>query len=617
MKKQNGLCIAIGVCFLISLCLSEAAVVGDDSPYLSPCNVVADPGGKVIFIAQKTAKKVAVFDIAKNQVIHQYSFPNPVSGLAYLSTGSQLCVTTAAPQGKVHMIDLEAKKELFTISLGHTPNAPVFSPDGKRLYVCNRFNNNVAVIDLASRKVIAHIPVVREPISAVITPDGKTLYVANQLPAGPTDGAYASAVVSVIDLTQNKVEKNLQLPNGSTSVKELAIAPDGKHVYLTHILARYQLPTTQLERGWMNTNALTVIDAPQKKVINTVLLDNVDLGAANPWGVTCTADGKTICVTQAGTHELSVIDRAQMHDKLTKAAQGQLKSGVSQSAEDVPNDLAFLVGFRRRIKVAGIGPRGIVTIGTQAYYAEYFSDSLGVVDINPAVRPRPKSIPLGPKVAMSKVRQGERLFHDSEICFQKWQSCSSCHPDARVDALNWDLLNDDIGNPKNTKSMLLTHQTPPSMISGVRGTAEDAVRAGIRYIQFAVRPEEDAQAIDEYLKSLQPTPSPYLVKGNLSPAARRGEKLFQQANCASCHSGALYTDMKSYNVGTGRDRETGKKFDTPSLIEAWRTAPYLLDGRAATVRDMVTKFNPRGQHGKTSGLSEQQIEDLVQFVLTR
>ena len=607
----------MGICFLIGSFFPGASGLGADFQYLSPSLIVAGPGGKALFIVEETAKKVAVFDIAANRVIHEYPFADPVTGLALSSDGNRLCVTTAAPQGDVYMLEVKSKKQIFHLPVGHTPNAPVFSPDGRRLYVCNRFNNNIAVLDLASRKVSARIPVPREPIAAAVTPDGNTLYVANHLPAGPADGAYSSAVVSVVDLEQKKLEKNLQLPNGSTSLKGMAISPDGKYVYLTHILARYQLPTTQLERGWMNTNALSVIDTGQKKLINTVLLDNVDLGAANPWGVTCTDDGNYICVTQAGSHELSVIDRAKLHEKLDKAAKGELKTGVSLSAEDVPNDLAFLVGFRRRIKLTGVGPRGIVTIGSKAYIAEYFTDTLGIVDFNPDIRPRPKSIPLGAKVAVNKVRQGERLFHDADICFQKWQSCSSCHPDGRADALNWDLMNDDIGNPKNTKSMLLAHQTPPAMISGVRGAAEDAVRAGVRYIQFAVLPEEEAEAIDEYLKSLKPIPSPYLIQGAFSPASRRGERVFRQADCASCHSGDLYTDLKQYNVGTGRDREKDIKFDTPTLIEAWRTAPFLLDGRAATIKEVLTKYNPEDKHGKTSTLSKQQIDDLEQFVLSR
>jgi cytochrome c peroxidase len=47
----------------------------------------------------------------------------------------------------------------------------------------------------------------------------------------------------------------------------------------------------------------------------------------------------------------------------------------------------------------------------------------------------------------------ERLFHDATIGHQSWQSCASCHPDGRAGGLNWDLLNDGIGNPKNTKSV--------------------------------------------------------------------------------------------------------------------------------------------------------------------
>ncbi len=80
------------------------------------------------------------------------------------------------------------------------------------------------------------------------------------------------------------------------------------------------MPTTQLDRGWMNTNALTIIDARAKRPLNTVLLDDVDLGAANPWGVAVSADGKTLCVSHAGTHELSVIDAPGLLEKLARMA---------------------------------------------------------------------------------------------------------------------------------------------------------------------------------------------------------------------------------------------------------------------------------------------------------
>ncbi|MEA3226179.1 MAG: c-type cytochrome, partial [Planctomycetota bacterium] len=219
--------------------------------------------------------------------------------------------------------------------------------------------------------------------------------------------------------------------------------------------------------------------------------------------------------------------------------------------------------------------------------------------------------------AISTVRQGEIHFHDAMLCFQKWQSCSSCHPgDARTHALNWDLMNDGLGNPKNTKSLLLAHKTPPAMALGVRADAETGVRAGIRHIQFAVRPEEDAVAIDDYLKSLEPVPSPSLTRGKLNRRARRGQKLFESAGCASCHTGELYTDLKKHNLGIGKWLDEGLSFDTPTLIEAWRTAPYLYDGRAATVEDMLKKHNLDDKHGQTSNLTDRQIKDLAEFVMS-
>jgi cytochrome c peroxidase len=221
---------------------------------------------------------------------------------------------------------------------------------------------------------------------------------------------------------------------------------------------------------------------------------------------------------------------------------------------------------------------------------------------------------------MSVARRGEFYFHSADICFQGWQSCASCHPgDARVDALNWDLLNDGIGNPKNNKSLLLVHRTPPAMSLGVRETGEQAVRAGIRHILFTVQPPEVGDSLDAYLKSLQPVPSPRLVAGKLSKSAARGKKLFNDrvVGCASCHAPGLFTDLQTYDVGTsGKFDPPGTGFDTPTLVEVWRTAPYLHDGSAATIRDVLTTGNKNDQHGKTSHLTAEQLGDLIEYVLS-
>jgi len=53
-----------------------------------------------------------------------------------------------------------------------------------------------------------------------------------------------------------------------------------------------------------------------------------------------------------------------------------------------------------------------------------------------------------------------------------------------------------------------------------------------------------------------------------------------------------------------------------SLVESWRTAPYLHDGSAPTVVELLRKRNPQDAHGTTSGLTPEQLADLAAFVLS-
>ncbi len=629
-EKKTKLPPFVTMLILMLYLTTNADLSGQD--YLSPSALVADKQAGKLYIAQTTAKQVAVFEISTGKVINTYSLPAEPSGLALSAEKSRLYVTCASPKGQVEVVNLRTGKIINTLPAGHTPTAPVLSSNGKTLYVCSRFDNNVSVIDLTSRKQMARIPVQREPVAAALTPDGRFLFVNNHLPAGVANKGNIAAAVSVVDTTTNKVITTIELPNGTTALQGICISPDGRYAYTTHILARYTVPTTQLERGWMNTNALSIIDVTNKELFETVLLDDVDYGAANPWAVGCTNDNKYVCVTHAGTDELSIIEVTALLDKIGKyhadekknqgRATGQYSYGNygidSRPLSNIPNELSFLYGIRQRIKLRGKGPRALAIFGYNIYVAEYFTDSLTLVDLNKTSGIKTAALPLGSPPQMTRIRRGEMLFHDASLCFQHWQSCASCHPgDARVDALNWDLLNDGLGNPKNTKTLLLAHRTPPAMITGVRENAEDAVRAGFRHILFAVRPEEEVNSIDEYLKSLKPVPGPYLVKGKLSASAKRGRKIFNKAGCISCHKGTLHTDLKQYNVGTGDGLDKDRKFDTPGLVEVWRTAPYLYDGRAVTIEEVLTKYNPDDKHGITSNLSDKEIRDLANFVLSQ
>ena len=152
-------------------------------------------------------------------------------------------------------------------------------------------------------------------------------------------------------------------------------------------------------------------------------------------------------------------------------------------------------------------------------------------------------------------------------------------------------------------------------VSCVRA-AEEAVRAGVRHIQSADRPEEDFEALDVYLRSLKPVPSPHLVGDALGPAAKRGREVYVKAQCDACHRVPYYTDLRLYDLGLARGQDEARPMDTPTLVEVWRTAPFLHDGRAADLRSLFVEHNERDAHGHTGSLSEAEMQDLLAYLLS-
>jgi cytochrome c peroxidase len=105
------------------------------------------------------------------------------------------------------------------------------------------------------------------------------------------------------------------------------------------------------------------------------------------------------------------------------------------------------------------------------------------------------------------------------------------------------------------------------------------------------------------------------VNGKLSRAAERGKQVFfdGRTGCASCHPAGLFTDLKGYDVGTRGASDSSPHFDTPTLVELWRTAPYLHDGSAATLEDVIVS-NTDDRHGRTSHLAKSEIDDLIMYL---
>lgn len=598
---------------LLPLLHANAGTPADRPPgYLGPSALAVSGDESTLYVACADAQQVAWVRLPEGRVVRRIDVPGEPTGLALTPDGKRLLVSCAAPESRLLVLCAETGEQIAAVPAGHTAMSPVVDPDGRRAYVCNRFSNDVSVIDLESGTEATRLAAVREPVAAALAMAGRTLLVANHLPdtrLDPTFTGNVSAVVTAID-TQTHDTSAIELGHGSHTVRGLHVLPDGTHALVTHLLGNFEQTPFRVDMGWINVNVVSVIDVPAGKAVATVGLDEIDRGAGNPWGIASTPDGAVVCVALAGTGELSVIGGPSLLGEFVRRTMQPLMGAW-------PIYVSLGESLWRRHTLPGAGPRAVAVAGSHAYVAEYFSDTVAVFNLADAGAPV-RSIALGPTPALTTERWGEMLFNDATLCFQHWLSCASCHPDARMDGLNWDLMNDGTGNFKNTKSMLLAHRTPPSMAEGVRATAEAAVRAGFVHILFNEPPEEKSAAIDEYLKALRPVPSPHLVDGRLSPAAERGRELFHSSAvaCHLCHPAPLYTDSKMHNVGSRNSLDRVDRFVTPTLIEVWRTAPYLHDGRYQTIRELLDE----GKHGLTGGrrelLTDRQIDDLVEFVLS-
>ena len=570
---------------------SPLSFVFAGNPPLFPTDITLNDKGEIL-ITEKGRNRISIFSPDGKTLLR--TIPVDESPTGILLDADKAYVTTNAATGHLQIISLETGKQETAIATGSGACYPIFGPDKKHIYVCNQFQNTVSEVDPAIHQVIRSVKVLREPKSALFSKDGEYLFVTNFLPAQRADVDYVAACVSVIRMSDFTKVKDIQLANGSNALRGICMTPDGKYIYISHNLGRFTVPTSQLQQGWMNTSAFSIIDVAKQEFIGAVVVDEPERGAAGIWSIVC--NDETLFITHSGTHEISVIDHKAMLDKFLNYPNKSM----------LDYDLRFLYGLRKRIPLEGNGPRKMIMENGKLYIPTYFADILNIVDAQTC---EIATANLNPDREESAENKGERYFNDASHCFQNWQSCNGCHPgDARTDGMNWDLMNDGVGNSKNCKSLLFSHPTPPSMISGIRETAEWAVRAGFKFIQFFDITEEDAVCVDAYLKSLRPVPSPYLVDGELSDLAKEGRKIFEKLNCTECHRGPFYTDLKMHRIG--EDIEFEKGWDTPTLREVWRTAPYLFDGRAATMEEVFEIH----KHGIDKKVSKKEIKALTEYV---
>jgi YVTN family beta-propeller protein len=593
----------------------EALALNKDLPtpakpkYRSPAELIPSPDGSRIYVCEQTAKRISIFDVSSKKMLSdQILLPNEVTGCAVSKDGMTLFATCGSenwPAGYVYVVNIASGKVAKRIGVGHYPRSPVLSPDGKKLFVCNQFSNSVSVVDVGTEQQVNVIRVKREPYVLDVTPDGKTLVVGHLLPNEPsTDTMNVVSCIGIIDIATQVID-TVKLLVGGKSILGLCISRDGKYAFATHLIGRFSLPAIKLQNGWVQSNNLAVIDINSKKFLNDIELDDATKGKANPWSVKCSPDSKFLVVAHAGSNNLSIYP----YDSLVANA----SRGI-----DLSHDFTVTQRLCIRVQVTTKGPRSLAIVGNNVYTAGYFDDAAATMEVIEMSTASKNSYTIGEPQLQNGERIGESNFYDAALCIQNWQSCGSCHPQARTDGINW-MLSSEVTRPRNTKSMVHSWWTPPTSWSGRRphaGGLDGSIRMSIYYNLMLEFTEEMALPLDTFLMALKPMASPFLEKGQLSLSAKRGKALFndsEKTGCVLCHPAPLFTDNMSHNAGVPDSYDAAQNFNTPGLIECWRTGPYGHIGSYNTI-DEIVKI--RAHAPKASNLSTQELNDLVNYVLS-
>jgi mono/diheme cytochrome c family protein len=184
-------------------------------------------------------------------------------------------------------------------------------------------------------------------------------------------------------------------------------------------------------------------------------------------------------------------------------------------------------------------------------------------------------------------------------------SCGTCHFDGRNDGLTWNFTRGGRQTPSLAGKVSLT---APVRWEGDKETvAIDAMSTSQGLMGGNGLTEADAQAIEAFIDTNPEVDVP--LRGVDDESIRRGKAIFEREDvgCASCHNGGRFADNKVQPMfGLPQAK-------TRSLVGIAASEPYLHDGRAATLRDVVLLARD-GSMGNTGALSDAEIDDLVRYL---
>ncbi|WP_437917036.1 hypothetical protein WME73_22690 [Sorangium sp. So ce302] len=598
---------------------------------------VRDPGLLLIFRPDPAAGLVEVGRVP---------LPADAWGIA-VTPDEKTAIVTSAWTHKVSAVDLEARQTRWTVDVAREPRGVAVLPDGSAAYVSHLVGADLTRIDdLGGAPKVRRVALPASPLRAPsgerlaaslgyalsLSEDGRRLFAARHALGAMGHAAwFGAATVDVLITGRDEPlapPHHGNLPVLRSAFAEQVITPES----VITLPGAGVTPVTQPRAMAYRKRARTLLVAGE----GDDLVLEVDATAVDP--------------TLAIVRSYPVGGRYDPHIRV--AGTCGAPTGLALSADEATawvfcRSTSDVAALRLHDAAPGstVAPAGAAGPAGSASPAPAPA-AAGAAE-GPSALVHLADDPLGPEVA-----KGRRLFYNAlDATVSGNLGCAGCHPDGRDDGYVWREATfstadgehaNFVGRPENIPEVAKKRGVPrrtPMLAGNVgaagpygwHGESEDLVsrlRTGMRLHRWGGLP------IDHTPTSLAARATylaMFLRRGLVTPPSaerapdervKRGREIFHsdEAKCSRCHVPTSdYTDRTAYPMPKrppppGYDEDPRPEYKTPSLRFVGGRPPYLHDGRAGTLAELIEQN--ADWMGKTSHLSPEDRAALVAFLET-
>jgi YVTN family beta-propeller protein len=600
-----------------------------------------------IFVANRGSRSISVIPRGASAVSAEVKVGVEPVALSLSADGKTLFVLNGtslrSPDvGSLMAVDLSTLTVAWELEVGEEPRGLALLSGGKRAMVSLLKQGDVVTVDLEGRR---------------LERSGSTIY--QQLNAAVLSGQFSTGGFGggpgPVDLPGKFLPSTFR-PRGLSS---LAVSPDGKQVYASAQLSSEASlggltngfdPSGGAAYGGGSCGAgsvaapalLTFTESGDPQVDDAtncgstdgsdrppmVLTSNVpSVPIQGPGASVVDPTGKYLFITNHASDTVSVVTTSR-----SALAVNSNTKGGSGFDSPVPPDSrggSTGVGTVRDNIYVGAGPTGVALThdGARAFVYAGFDHTLSVIESRDGVVQRTAHTQLTGDVLSPDAVKGRQLFFSAtDIRMTSAATaiaCASCHLEGREDGHVWNFPEGPRQTPSLSGRMLA--KTRPFHWNGEFSSLGDFMNVTVktRMGGATVTPAMEQQ-MAAYLE-VAPTPDSPFHGAALSPAQQRGQAVFTKAQCGTCHTGEALTDNGFADVGTAVisgallddvTKLNAGRFNTPSLLGISRTAPYLHDGSAHTLKERIVAGKDTDKHGLTKELSVAEVDDLVAYLQT-